>query len=203
MTLHIGGKQRREKLFGEGRSIPLDRNAKVRIMVLARALMRRTDKGKHYGLVTAKFVAVLEALLWGFHNAATGRCYPSYDTIADRAGCARSTVYEAIRALETAGILTWVNRLVRIRETGVDLFGQAANRWRVIRTSNAYVFRDPQVSHAATFASKSELQTGTGTQDLFFPRVAEAGLQNALERLRKGVGKAAVRGGAGVAGTTV
>jgi len=26
-----------------------------------------------------------------------------------------------------------------MRETGVDLFGKAANRWRVIRTSNAYV----------------------------------------------------------------
>jgi hypothetical protein len=31
------------------------------------------------------------------------------------------------------------HRITRIRETGVDLFGKAANRWRVIRTSNAYV----------------------------------------------------------------
>jgi len=69
------------------------------------------------------------ALLWGFHNAATGRCFPSYETIAERAGCARSKVYEAIHALERAGILTWVNRLVRIREVGADLFGRAANRW--------------------------------------------------------------------------
>ena len=38
-------------------------------MVLARALMQRSGEGKHYGVLTAKFVAVLGALLWGFHNA--------------------------------------------------------------------------------------------------------------------------------------
>jgi hypothetical protein len=41
---------RREKVFGDGRPLPLDRNAKVRIMTLVRALMRRTEPGKHYGL---------------------------------------------------------------------------------------------------------------------------------------------------------
>jgi hypothetical protein len=49
----------------------------------ARALMRRTEKGKAYGAVTANALAVLAALLWGFHNAASGRCFPSYETIAD------------------------------------------------------------------------------------------------------------------------
>jgi hypothetical protein len=62
---------RREKMFGDGRLRPLDRNAKHRIMVLARALSHRTEKGKAYGEITAKFLAVLEALLWGFHNATT------------------------------------------------------------------------------------------------------------------------------------
>jgi hypothetical protein len=33
---------------------------------------------------------------------------------------------------------------VRIREWGADLFGRARNRWRVIRTSNAYTFVDPK-----------------------------------------------------------
>jgi hypothetical protein len=40
---------RREKLFGDGRPLPLHRNAKVRIMTLARALMRRSEPGKQYG----------------------------------------------------------------------------------------------------------------------------------------------------------
>ena len=108
--------------------MPLDRNAKARIMVLARAPMHRTGRGSTTACSTAKFVAVLGALLWGFHNAATGRCFPSYERIADKADCARTTVYEAIHALERAGILTWVNRIARIREWGPDLFGRAQNR---------------------------------------------------------------------------
>jgi Helix-turn-helix domain len=148
---------RREKLFGDGRLVPLDRNAKVRVMTLARALMRRTEPGKAYGAVTAKALAVLQALLWGFHNAASGKCFPSYEAIAERAGCARSTVAEAIRTLERAGLLSWVNRIKRVREYMPGLFGKAsAWRWRVVRTSNGYSFADP--------ASKSEKPTRTSTQ---------------------------------------
>ena len=87
-------------------------------MVLARALSRRTEPGKHYGLITAKFVAVLNVLGFGFHNAASGRCFPSYERIAEQADCSRATVYNAIHALERAGILTRVNRIVRVREWG-------------------------------------------------------------------------------------
>ena len=67
----------REKMFGHGRPRALDRNAKVRIMHLARALSRRAEAGKAYGEITAKALAVLEALLWGFHNAKSGLCFPS------------------------------------------------------------------------------------------------------------------------------
>src|SRR3954447_7124593 len=157
-------RKRREKMFGEGRVLPLDRNAKARIMVLARALMRRTGEGKHYGVLTAKFVAVLGALLWGFHNAGSGRCFPSYERIAEQADCARSTVYEAIHALERAGILSWVNRIARMREWGPDLFGRAKNRWRVIRTSNQYCFVDPKTSAPPPSSSKYNFGTGTAGQ---------------------------------------
>jgi hypothetical protein len=44
----------------------------------------------------------LEALLWGFHNAKSGLCFPSYERIAEAAGCARSTVAEALKALEAS-----------------------------------------------------------------------------------------------------
>lgn len=150
---------KREKLFGYGRCIPLDRNAKARILVYARGWMRRREPGKAYGDITAKFYAVLQSLLYDFHNAPTGKCFPAYETIADRAGCSRTTVYNAIYALEDLGILTWVNRLIRIREPdyGSDLFGRPTWRWRVIRTSNGYTFRDPQ-------PSKSKTQTGTEGQ---------------------------------------
>jgi Helix-turn-helix domain len=149
----------REKVFGPGRCVPLDRNAKVRVMMVARALMRRQEKGKAYGNVTAKALAVLTALLWRFHNAASGKCFPSYEAIAEAAGCARSTVYEAIRALEQIGVLSWVNRIKRVREYVPGLFGKgSAWRSRVVRTSNSYVLADP-------LASKSDFQTRTTAQD--------------------------------------
>ena len=86
---------------------------------------------------------VLRALLYSFHNGRDGRCFPSYERIAQVANCCRSTVSRAIRALETAGVLTWVQRLTKIRVREWDLFGQEAQRWQVIRTSNSYCFRDP------------------------------------------------------------
>ena len=87
---------------------------------------------------------MLEALLWGFHNARTGCCFPSYEAIAAKAECARSTVAEALKALEWAGVLTWQNRITRIRGARARPVRPLGGRWRVIRTSNAYVFRDPK-----------------------------------------------------------
>jgi Helix-turn-helix domain len=187
---------RREKMFGEGRVLPLDRNAKARIMTLARALTRRTEKGRHYGVISAKFLAVLNALLWGFHNAASGRCFPSYERIAEKADCDPSTVYRAIHALERARILTWVNRLVRIREWGPDLFGRARNRWRVIRTSNQYTFTDPKPCTKPPDSSNLQFSAGTEGQESFSlaPRSLDGSnpLQQALERWGRAVSKESV-----------
>jgi DNA-binding MarR family transcriptional regulator len=153
---------RREKVFGDGRPRPLNTNAKARIMVKARTLTHRTEKGKHYGQLTAKCLAVLEALLWGFHNARSGLCFPSLATIAKQAKCSPSTVAEAIKKLERVGLLSWVNRIVRIRERCEDLFGNLGTRSRVIRTSNAYHFHDPQGAGFQAFPSKSEFPSGRG-----------------------------------------
>ena len=152
---------RREKVFGPAGGIPLDRNAKVRIMVYAKAWnTRHRQPGQHRGPLTRAFLEVLQAMLWGFHNSKTGRCFPSYEAIAKKAGCCRDTVYEAIQALEAADVLTWVNRIVR------DLFGQWATRWRVVRTSNAYLFRDPLPCAEGRGSSKSENPPGTQNQDI-------------------------------------
>jgi hypothetical protein len=169
---------KREKLFGDGRPVPLDRNAKCRVLTRAKALTHPTQKGKHYGAITAKALGVLVALLWGFHNARTGLCFPSYETIAEKAGCTTDTVGRAIRMLEAAGILTWCNRLARVRINGVV---------KVIRTSNSYRFRDP--------GSKAELQRGTPNQDIPLlvkpaktrPRAPSNPLEQALGRLGKAV----------------
>lgn len=136
------GRPKREKVFGEGRSIPLDRNAKARIWAyaLARtALLRRP--GQHRGPLTRATLDVLRTLLWHFHNRANGRCFPSYERIADSARVHRSTVARAIAALEGEGVLTWENRLVRQRVATQGLFGP---QWVLVprRTSNAYRFYD-------------------------------------------------------------
>jgi hypothetical protein len=134
---------RREKVFaGTETTTPLDGNAKARIVTLARALMRRVEPRKHYGKITAKAYKVLEALL-GFHNAKRGCCFPKYETLAAAADCDRSTVAEALKMLEAAGLLTWVHRLVRVQEAARDLFGHAVTRWRVLRSSNGYTLIDP------------------------------------------------------------
>jgi DNA-binding FadR family transcriptional regulator len=100
---------------------------------------------------------VLQALLWGFHNGRSGCCFPSYERIAEKAGCARSTIAEALKVLEWAGVLTRQNRIVRVRERCRDLFGHQGWRWRVVRTSNAYTFNDPKPQLSGVPASKSEI----------------------------------------------
>jgi helix-turn-helix protein len=146
----------RTSLFGTGRPIPLDREAKVRVMTLARALSRRRAPGHAYGAgITAKGLEIMEALLWRFHNAKSGLCFPSYDALAKAAGCARSTVAEALKALEGAGLISWVNRLVRRRDP-------PDGRLRAMRTSNGYQLRDPKPGRADS--SKSENRTGTESQ---------------------------------------
>ena len=114
-------------------------------------------------------------------------CFPSYEAIADRAECARSTVAEALKVLEWAGVLSWQHRLTRIREGCTDLFGHHGWRWRVIRTSNAYVFSDPKAAVSGWFASKSENPPGTLNQeflDLYGhpPSTPDSPLERALAR---------------------
>jgi hypothetical protein len=46
--------------------------------------------------------------------------------------------------LEFAKVLSWQHRITRAVVRQRDLFGRWSSRWTVIRTSNAYVFRDPQ-----------------------------------------------------------
>ena len=190
-TLPNRAQKRREKVFGRATGRPLDREAKVRIMTRARGLLRAVEPGKHYGPLTAKAVAVLEAMLWGFHNARSGQCMPSYETIAERAGCARSTVAQALKALEAVGLLTWVNRLTRVLEEGPDLFGRWVRFWRTLRISNAYAFRDPKTPAPHPTDSKSEFRGGTPNQESFLsiaaasapPLDPDSPIAKALERL--------------------
>jgi hypothetical protein len=175
---------------------------------------RHKQPGQHRGPLTRAYLEVLEALLWGFHNSRDGRCFPSYETIAARAQCCRDTVYHAIKALEAAGILTWVNRMVRAQFREKDLFGKVVSRIRLIRTSNAYVFHDPlanaphpnpqdrdrdggrRMVDSGAFSSKSENPPGTQIQESYNLSVSakdgetapSSALARALKRLEGAIG---------------
>jgi hypothetical protein len=133
----------------------------------------------------ATALAVLEALLWAFHNAKSGLCFPSYERIAEAAHCARSTAAEAIRALEDAGILSWVQRIKRVREACRDLLGDNGWRWRVLRTSNSYAFTYPSPAADPSNSSKSEKPTGTPDQGSFSSFMAAFGGERTARSGRK------------------
>jgi len=160
-------KKRREKIFGYDFGRGMDRNLKARIEVYARAWSWKNRKpGQHKGPLTRATFEVLNKLLWVFHNSKSGRCFPSHKAIAEKAGCAVSTVAKALDALEAAGFLTWANRLVRVTFRGIP---------KLIRTSNAYAFHLPQndlgnLSPQRKMAKrpKSDKQGGTLTQDLSY-----------------------------------
>jgi DNA-binding transcriptional regulator YhcF (GntR family) len=172
----------RNKVFGDGRCVPLDGNAKARILAFAKGYSARMKKpGQHWGPITQAYQRVLKALLWGFHNAHTGRCFPSYERIAEAAEVSRATVARAIEALEAAGVLTWDNRLIRQK---VALAGRSWT-WALRRTSNAYRFIDR--------GAESQNTTGTKNQDLRsssedVPPPLSDRVSAALERLRTAMG---------------
>jgi hypothetical protein len=172
MRLFGGPAKRREKVFGEGRAIPLDRNAKARIWAYALGYTARMRQaGQHRGPLSRATLDVLRSLLWGFHNAHSGRCFPSYERIAEAACVSRATVARAIEALEAACVMTWENRLIRQHVSVQGLLGRSS----ILvprRTSNAYRFRDPEPPALPLFP-KSQNSTGTRIQDFSKSVIAE------------------------------
>jgi hypothetical protein len=148
---------RRAKLFTDGKQTPIDRNDRARAMLLAEAARRK-------GEITRAAVDIFRALLFKFANLADGRCFPSYERIAEAAGCKPRTVGRCLPRLESAGLITWVNRIRRVRERVEGLCGIWASVWRVIRTSNAYDF--PSIAkQTLAFVDKGQSVLGTSNQD--------------------------------------
>ena len=166
--------KRREKHFTDGRQAPIDRTDRARVMALADAARRR-------GEITYYAVEILRALLHRFANLKDGRCFPSYERIAEAVGCCERTVGRCLQALEAVQLVTWVNRIARVRERVAGLPSLAASAWRVIRTSNAYDF--PVILKASRPAASTKGQFGSGTT---FPDIPsfEPSLFASLERLK-------------------
>jgi hypothetical protein len=191
---------RREKVFGPARGIPLDGNAKARLKAFVRGYnAKHRQEGQHRGPITRAYMEVFEAMLFGFHNSKSGLCFPSYEAIAEKAKCCRDTVYEAIKVLEAANVLTWVNRIWREQVRERDLFGKCATRWRIIRTSNAYLFRDPLPCAEGRGTSKSENPTGTLIQDFSISKKEPTEPVDNLSGMDRGLLKALQRLGTAIA----
>jgi DNA-binding transcriptional MocR family regulator len=131
----------------------MDRNARARLIYLAEALDRRTHQpGRHGGVLKRTGLAVLKALIFCFLGPG-GRCDPSLDSLAQMAGCARSTVAEALKRLEAAGL---VRRIARWRAV-------AANGGLVVvQLSNAYLF-------PLADAAQRSPETGSRSQSTTYP----------------------------------
>ena len=127
--------------FGPPDGRRLDRNLVAKILFLAEALDRRTrGPRQHGGLLKAKGLDVLRALLRRFYSHRDGTCFPSYDAIAEAAGCCRATVAAKLRILEQLGIVETIRRKV------IASFTSRAHRVRfdvAVQTSNSYRFNLP------------------------------------------------------------
>jgi hypothetical protein len=162
----------REKVFGF-HGVPLDASAKNRILENAGAWnAAHKQPGQHQGPLTQATLRVLRALLFQFHNAKTGYCFPGYEAIAAAAHCSRASVARAIVALEEAGLMSWANRLVRKIVNGAKVL------WR---TSNAYVFRDPLPCAETRRKAKSQNDFRTESKSKSSLKIDE-GLEKALDR---------------------
>jgi DNA-binding transcriptional MocR family regulator len=168
----------------------IDRNERARIMFRAEALDRRTHRpGQHGGILKRTGLAVLKALVFGFLGPG-GRCDPSLESLARMAGCARSTVIEALKHLEAAGL---VRRVARWRAV-------AANGGLVVlQLTNAYLFPTAE-------AARKPPETGSRPQSTTYlfeqPKSAKTGptsdrvqaLLAVLERRERRLGLAPVTG---------
>jgi hypothetical protein len=99
-------------------STRLDRNQRARIIAMAEGLERRSKPaGKRSGILGLTGLQVLRALLFAFHRRDTGLCAAAYSRLQAVTGFCRQTICRAIRALEAAGIIRVVRRLVRRQVT--------------------------------------------------------------------------------------
>lgn len=123
-------KWRRASIFGSGRRVALDRNARARFIWLIRA-------DRRHGRLSAsgEDVAVELVKLLG----EDGRLDPSHATLAARVGCHMATVKRSLSRLRQLGRLTWERRLRRDAGTG----------WRAEQTSNAYALCPACEAHPA------------------------------------------------------
>jgi hypothetical protein len=84
----------REKVFGPGRLVPLDRNAKVRVMMVPRAQMRHQEKRKGLRQDQREGAGGPHRVALAFPQRRDRQVLPRHTRRShEPAGCIRSTVY--------------------------------------------------------------------------------------------------------------
>jgi hypothetical protein len=112
-----------------------DREAKVRVKALTRALIVRGRRLRETGAIQKTDHDVL-CMIISFQNDHTGECFPSMKTLAERTGYHVSTINASIGRLEHHGLIVVIPRRIKVRE------GKEAV-WQTRVTSNAYHIIDP------------------------------------------------------------
>lgn len=181
---------------------PLDRNDLARILFLAEALDRNSHQpGRHGGIIGRSGLAVLRALITRFFNKRSGRLDPSLAAIAKAANMARSTVQEALKRLEIAGIVERFRRVYRARVTLIcELTGRAFEADRVLQDTNAYRLNVPIPNRAtdgllkpATRRNSSDTGKRSETTNILNPMpdllagFHDTALANAIGRLNRAI----------------
>jgi hypothetical protein len=125
-------------------STPLDRNARQRLLFLAKRLERRTKgKGRANGALGDIGLQILDALL-SYANRRTGLCFPSYLILQAITGRSRGSIAAALRRLERAGIIKVIRRLKRIWIDRMSpITGQPERIMATVQDSNLYAFSGP------------------------------------------------------------
>jgi len=129
---------------------PIDRNGRVRVIVQAEGLERRTKgKGCKSGVLKQSGLTVLRCLLFTFCAVPTGRCCPSYEAIREATGYCTKTIAGALFRLEASGLLRITRRLI-------------CTPHGARQTSNAYAF-----SEFAYGERKPDFTNSRATTNLF------------------------------------
>jgi hypothetical protein len=134
----------RNSVAGPVRFAPVSRKAAARLWHAARRWDRETRQpGRHGGIIGRTALAALYALLFDFLNHRTGRLDPSLDTIAQKAGCCRRAVVNALARLRDLGLIAWRRRCEETRDVeGRFRLQQKTNAYAVLAPSNWRDYRD-------------------------------------------------------------
>lgn len=92
----------------EPRTEPKTTSRRIALIAAARCdLAVRVSKASGGGQLDPPSPAVLKSLLWALwdFSGADGRIYPSYETLAERACCSRSTAIRAMRYFVAVGVM--------------------------------------------------------------------------------------------------